>query len=568
MHSSTRGTVKRVMYLALVAGGLAITAPAHADDSPWLYGIHFYGDAAGSIVESMTGGKGIWSLEIVQTDSDVWWGAEWQRDNRFSAMVDRGHTLIVRIERNWGETVPFPEHRDQYLVDVQAAATALSDVCHVWQIGNEMNILAEWGGSELTAETYVDMYRQIRAAIKSVDSPLGEQIVLVGPVSPGAVIPGVRHTDGNEYLGQMCDRLTPDEVDGFAIHAYAAPWYDATAARADLQSGYVSQLALIDEKGYTGKPVHMTEWNRRVEPITEAMEAQSAQFLHGAFTDLHVWNETPGTHPVSSACWFIYDDMPGWEYYSILNLRDYGPPGPDNDLWDAFQYACTLDYPSGTPGETAPPRMYEGEPPGANIALGAIGATTDSDFGPDWTGEKAIDGVIDAGSKWVSDGSSPPHWLQLDLGRVRPLSGMVVRHAGAGGEPEYYNTEAFQLQTADGAAGPWEIDSLVFNVEHLDSTARRYYVPRFVQHVCLFVTDPGIDNYTRIPEFEVYEAALGDFDDDGDVDLSDAARFQACFAGEDVDQRYPDCFHAHFDADGDVDGTDYAAFAGAFQGPG
>jgi hypothetical protein len=32
-------------------------------DSPWIYGIHWYGDPNGSVVESMSGGKGIWTLE-------------------------------------------------------------------------------------------------------------------------------------------------------------------------------------------------------------------------------------------------------------------------------------------------------------------------------------------------------------------------------------------------------------------------------------------------------------------------------------------------------------------------
>jgi hypothetical protein len=295
------------------------------------------------------------------------------------------------------------------------------------------------------------------------------------------------------------------------------------------------------------------------------MEAQSAQFLHGAFTDLHAWNQTPGAHPISSACWFIYDDMPGWEYYSILNLRDYGPPGPDNDLWDAFQYACSLDYPTAAPDDPTPPRMYPGDPPGRNVALDAAGVATDSDFGPEWTGDQAIDGVISDGSKWVSEGTVPPHWLQLDLGRARPLSGITVRHAGAGGEPDYYNTEAFQIQTADSPSGPWSLDDLVFNADHDPSTARRYYVPRFTQHVRLYITDPGIDNFTRIPEFEVYEATLGDFDNDGNVNLADAARFQQCFSGPDVPQHAPECFHAHFDDDNDVDTADYANFAVAMQ---
>ena len=337
-------------------------------DSPWLYGIHWYGDPNGSLVESMTGGKGVWSLENVLTDSDIWWGPQWQRDNRFFQMVERGHTIITRIERNWGETVPYPENLASYMTSVQAAAEALADVCHIWQIGNEMNLYGEWGGNELTPAAYVDMFRQIRAAIKAVPSPLGEQIVLLGPVSPGDVIAGVRHTEGNDYLGQMCDLLAPDDLDGFAMHAYAAPWHDANTSRAELQAGYLSQLAVINSKDFADKPVHVTEWNRRVEPIDSYNEAQSAQFLLAALGDLHTWNQTPGAHPISSACWFIYQyDSGAWANYSIEYLHGVGPGGPDNDLWDAFQSACTLDLPTAEPVPSTP-LICDGFPDGVNVA--------------------------------------------------------------------------------------------------------------------------------------------------------------------------------------------------------
>ena len=82
----------------------------------------------------------------------------------------------------------------------------------IWQIGNEPNLYLEWDGDLLSAAAYVEMFVPIREAITSVSSPLGEQIVLLGPVSPGEVIGGVRHTAGNDYLGQMCDLLTADDI--------------------------------------------------------------------------------------------------------------------------------------------------------------------------------------------------------------------------------------------------------------------------------------------------------------------------------------------------------------------
>ena len=553
-------SVRRAATIVFLLVGLARTA--RAADSPWVYGIHWYGDPNG-VVESMTGGKGIWSLETVETNSDVWWSAGWQRDYRFATMVARGHTLIVRIERNWGETVPYAGHLAQYLVDVQAAAQALAGVCHVWQIGNEMNLYSEWGGNALTPADYVDMYKQIRATIKAVPSALGEQIVLLGPVSPGDVISGVRHTEGNDYLGQMCDLLTASDLDGFAIHAYAAPWNDAGTSRNELLAGYLSQLAVIDSKGFGGKVVHLTEWNRRVDPLSDYNEAQSAQFLSGAFADLDAWNQRAGAHPISSACWFIYAyDSGTWANYSIEYLHGVGPGGANNYLGDAFQYACTLNLPTAGPtgGATL---MYNATPAGANAARNATGVWTDSG-----TGNLAIDGVISAGSKWTSEGTVPPHWLQLDLGGLRNVTGFVVRHAGAGGEPSYFNTRTFHFETAPSTSGPWRVDTMVFNAASADSTARTYYQPQVLRHVRLYVTDPGIDNYARIAELEVYATTLpGDFDHDNDVDGADFQSLTLCLQGPGhtyVSGHY--CRGRDLDSDADVDLADFAAFQSMFTG--
>jgi hypothetical protein len=550
----------------------ALPAAFARADSPWLYGIHWYGDPNGSVVETMTGGKGIWSLEIVVPYSDPWWQAGGQLW-KFEQIVARGHTIICRIEPNWGKAIPLPgEDFNQYLADVQATAALLANVVHIWQIGNEMNLNGEWGGNVLTAATYIDAFKQIRAAIQSVPSPLGPQIVLVGPVSPGGVQPGVRHTDGAVYLEQMCNLLEPEDFDGFAIHAYAAPWYNVTDSRNDLKAGYTSQLAVIDSAGFLNKPVYLTEWNRRVEPFNDANQAISAQFLHGALADLHAWNTTPGAHPIAAACWFIYAyDSGGWAAYSLDYMRGIGPTGHNSDPWDALQYACTQNYPAGYPDPNAQSHLVNELPPGVNVAMEAA-ATTSSNYNASFGGDKAIDGIISASSKWTSgSGVNPPHWIRLDLGAVRNLSGYVVRHASAGGEPTSYNTQTFHFQSRT-AQEDWRFDGSAANPAQAGFTARRFKVTRPARYVELHISDPGIDAYARIPEFEVYATAPGDTDADGDTDLADYAVFAACLAGPQVATPPDDCpadafLVADLEGDGDVDLADVAAFVAGFDGP-
>ena len=54
--------------------------------------------------------------------------------------------------------------------------------------------------------------------------------------------------------------------------------------------------------------------------------------------------------------------------------------------------------------------------------------------------------------------------------------------------------------------------------------------------------------------------SFGDFEDDGDVDLADFARFQNCFTGTLSGPVADGCPCAHFDEDGAVGLADYQAF--------
>ncbi len=61
---------------------------------------------------------------------------------------------------------------------------------------------------------------------------------------------------------------------------------------------------------------------------------------------------------------------------------------------------------------------------------------------------------------------------------------------------------------------------------------------------------------------------LGDFDDDGDVDLNDAATFAACYTGEEGGPINPGCEPGDLDLDGDIDCDDWVLFKLVWTGPG
>lgn len=58
----------------------------------------------------------------------------------------------------------------------------------------------------------------------------------------------------------------------------------------------------------------------------------------------------------------------------------------------------------------------------------------------------------------------------------------------------------------------------------------------------------------------------GDFDHDGDVDLTDFGHLQTCYSGPGVAQNAPACFNARFDLDADVDQDDFGLFQSCLSG--
>jgi lysophospholipase L1-like esterase len=207
-------------------------------------------------------------------------------------------------------------------------------------------------------------------------------------------------------------------------------------------------------------------------------------------------------------------------------------------------------------------------PGDVNLARTAGADAADSVYGPDWTAAKARDGLL--GTKWTSTGTTPDHWLALDLGAIANVSCIVVKHAGAGGEPGYYNAQAFAIESAPDLSGPWTVRFTSSNPYQLNTSQFTFASPQPIRYVRLNISDAGIDNYARIPEFEVWGVippAKSDIDLDNDVDQSDFGLLQACFSGNGVLQSLPACERAHLDDDNDVDIADFTIFQSCLTGP-
>jgi len=109
-----------------------------------------------------------------------------------------------------------------------------------------------------------------------------------------------------------------------------------------------------------------------------------------------------------------------------------------------------------------------------------------------------------------------------------------------------YNVEWFDSYT-----GVWTIEEIVTGCE---------------QSVLSLVVN-GLTTDVAVKFALVELLAQADFDQDGDVDMSDFGVFQRCFSGPGVLQDDEDCACTRLDNDDDVDQDDFGVFQGCMSGP-
>ncbi|MFK8105426.1 MAG: discoidin domain-containing protein [Saprospiraceae bacterium] len=137
----------------------------------------------------------------------------------------------------------------------------------------------------------------------------------------------------------------------------------------------------------------------------------------------------------------------------------------------------------------------------SNLAENSVNCIRSSMYNSNFNCDKAHDGNLN--TKWTSNGSSQQSSMAIDLGSVKNINKIVVKHAGAGGEPSYLNTQHFKIEYSNSSVwGPWTLAEEVYNTSQAnESVIHQNFNARYVH---LYVVDPGIDNYARIPELQVF----------------------------------------------------------------
>ena len=367
-----------VKPVAWVTALFCVPAATLAADADTLVGIHQWGLQDGTLDYTRSidpvpaqmldsRNRGAWDVEVVNTHGDVWQQAGFFVPLFRVLYTDKKVSIVTRVEYKYGQTIPAPTtiNPTTWAGNVAGVVGTLKNWTHVWQLGNEPNLIESGGGwtnNQISPRAYADAYKLIRDRLQQPDATgvAGPAKLLVAPVSPGGVIPGVRWRDGSQYLGETIDAIhtVGSPIDGFAVHAYGGGATTADALR-DFHAGFAEQVAIIDAKGHAEAPVYITEWNRFATPTgpdAARQEALAADFARQGLRMLDRWNRTPGNHNIVSAGWFVYEKSSNngtgaWDGYSIDYWKDHGNPrGSSGDLYTAFEQAARAGYKAGLVG--------------------------------------------------------------------------------------------------------------------------------------------------------------------------------------------------------------------------
>jgi len=296
----------------LVAALLLQAVPAGAQgygDSPYIFGVHDP-EGAGHMADK---GKRGWILFTEEIGRDP--GNQSGRDYR--SWADTGFGVIVRLNHGYGPTngtLPYAKH---YAPFAQRAANFVrnSPGAHIWIVGNEMNWDQEWPRyegytEEITPDLYVNCFRQVRNAIRSLPGHLTDQVIpgALGTYGPPTLTGGWGFV---EYHLRVLELLGQGGLDGIAVHTYthgANPQliFDETFMGPPYQNRHYNFRAYRDYLNAhpawaRSLPVYITETDQ-VGPWADT----NSGWVKNAYREINDWNRTAGTQKIRALCLYRF----------------------------------------------------------------------------------------------------------------------------------------------------------------------------------------------------------------------------------------------------------------------
>ena len=281
-------------------------------DPTHIYGIHDWGSGANGLFN----GKAGWDVEVLRVGIDS--------PTNYQQINNENFTLIVRLAKNWGESVPSNSNEwDSFVASCASTVSVYTAYSNRFIIGNEMN--ADFD-SNIPASSYITIYNKCRAAIKA-QTPNVE--VLAAAVAPynSSNNPGGPYSYA--WLNYFFSMVTAfgNNCDGYAIHAYGGRNGDPDPRDDNYFAFgvYKDWMNILASSPYAyNKPVYLTEMNCFVDGSPPyPTYSYSSGWINRAFEEINNWNRAH-YQKISCACWFAYSNggFPGYDLTLINQARD------------------------------------------------------------------------------------------------------------------------------------------------------------------------------------------------------------------------------------------------------
>jgi hypothetical protein len=267
-------------------------------------------------------------------------------------LSNQGLGVIVRLNFS------YPGHRPSGTIPVSSEYTnfaarcgnfvAASHGCHIWIIGNEMNLANERpggpGGETITPARYARCYLAVRKEIHSKPGHEHDQVLVgaVGPWNTQTTYRGNSSGDWILYFRHILER-TEGRCDGIALHTYthgSNPNLIFDEKRMDPPfenrrfhfRTYQDFMEAIPE-GMRDLPVYITETNQ-YDPWLNSANG----WVRNAYKEINNWNSDPDHQPIQALILYRWPaDLDRW---GIANRQ-----GVIDDFRAAMRHAYRLRPP-------------------------------------------------------------------------------------------------------------------------------------------------------------------------------------------------------------------------------
>ncbi len=418
------------------------------DYPPYIFGMHDRG------AEHLLRSKPGWVLvtEGIGADPNNHQGGD------YTDLSSQGFGVIVRLNNGYGSagTIPHSAEYDNFARRCGNFVQA-SRGCHIWIIGNEMNLANERpggpNGQAITPDLYAACFRRCRAEIRSRPGHENDQVVIgaVGPWNIETRYPGNESGDWVRYFADILN-LLGEEVDGIALHTYTHGQephlvFSDTTMNPPFQNyhwhfrAYRDFMAAIPED-LRDRPVYITETDQY-----NAWRDENTGWVRNAYREIDDWNRDANNQPIQALIlyrWIVGNphdpQQVGW---AIENK-----PGVQDDLRAAMRYDYHVVLPHGKPDYLV--AWLAVDVPGRMEARGqatTLQVTVRNEGRLSW--EHSGDQAVRLGHRWIDAQGSVLEGPRTDLprdvapGETLTLSGVSIPTPT---KPGYYTLELDMVQ--------------------------------------------------------------------------------------------------------------------------